>query len=77
MKIGYKLYIMSEKLRKMQLIYQFFFFSYHPILDFATQRSVFYLCKVLLLCGTAWANRQAYPPSFGFFLSPETLGVVT
>ena len=45
MKIGYKLYFMSEKLRKMQLIYPIFFlfFSHHPILDFATQRSVFYL----------------------------------
>ena len=36
MKIGYKLYFMSEKLRKMQLIYPIsffsFFFSYHPIL---------------------------------------------
>ena len=76
MKIGYKLYFLSEKLRKMPLIYPFFF-SYHPILDFATQTSVFYLCKILLLCGTAWANRQAYPPSFVFFLSPEILGVVT
>ena len=37
MKIGYKLYFMSEKLRKMQLCIQclfsfFLFFSYHPIL---------------------------------------------
>ena len=44
--IGYKLYFLSEKLRKMPLIYPFFF-SYHPILDFATQRSVFYLCKII------------------------------
>ena len=52
----------------MQLIYPIVFFSYHPILDCATQRSVFYLCKVLLLCGTSWANRQAYSLFFGFFL---------
>ena len=37
MKIVYKFYFKSEKLRKMQLIYPitfffFFFFSYHPIL---------------------------------------------
>ena len=68
MKIGYKLYFMSEKLRKMQLIYPIFFFSYHPILDLATQRSVFYLCKILLLCGTSWANRKAYPRLLFCFL---------
>ena len=58
MKIGYKLYFMTGKLRKMQLIYPFvlffvFVFSYHPILVFATQTSVFYWCKIILLCGTA------------------------
>ena len=46
MKIGYKLYFMSEKTKKNAT-------NIYPILDFATQRSVFYLCKTLFLCGTA------------------------
>ena len=67
MKIRYKRYFMLEKLRKIQFIYPFFFF----ILPYsiATQRPVFYLCKIILLCGTAQANRQAYPTSFRVFFS--------
>ena len=61
MKIGYKLYFMSEKLRKMQLIYPIFFlfFSHHPILDFGTQRSVFYIYE-------KYYSYVAHP---GFFFS--------
>ena len=73
MKIGYKLYFMSEKLKKCNLFIQFFF-SYNPILDFVTKRSVFYLCKILLLCGTSWANRQAYPRLLVFFLAQKSVG---
>ena len=43
MKIGHKLYFMSVKLRKMQLIYPIFFLFFFTSPYSAIQRSVFYI----------------------------------
>ena len=63
MKIGYKHYFMSEKTKKNVTYLSIFFFSYHPILDLATQTSVFYLCKILAR-GTEPHTHRLWSTSF-------------
>ena len=75
MKIGYKRYFMSEKLRKIQVIYPFFFSYYRILLPLRDQS--FIDAKYYSSVAQPRQIGRLSPVFWFFFLSPEILGVVT